>query len=269
MAKSKVTIEEEVPKPRDPRVLLWDIETAPILAYLWGAYEQNLLWKKHDWYLLTIAWKWLGEDTVHVAGLDEYEMYDIDPQDDYPLVALAWALFNEADIVVAHNGVSFDTKKAHARMIIQGFDPPSPFKQVDTLNLAKANFAFTKNNLDELCRDLGIGEKINTGGIELWRDIVDHDDPKAWALMKKYNKNDVVILEELYLRLRPWAKNHPNLATIANRPDACNTCLSTTGGFQVRGYTYTAVSYRISYRCNACGKYQSGRKIFKTETKHV
>ncbi len=258
----------EVREPREPRVLLWDIETAPVRAYVWGAYEQNTLWKDRDWYLLTIAWKWLGEDKVHVAGLDEYEMYDIDPYDDYALVSLAWALFNEADIVVAHNGVSFDTKKAKQRMIVQEFDPPSPFKEVDTLQLARKTFAFTKNNLDELCRDLGIGEKINTGGIELWRDIVENADPKAWALMKKYNKNDVVILEQLYLRLRPWGQ-HPNLATIADRPKACPKCGDDKAGMVIRGYNHTAVSVRASYRCNFCGGYSQGRKILKTKTEYV
>ncbi len=257
----------EIREPKEPRILLWDIETAPILGYLWGAYEQNMLWKKYDWYLLTIAWKWLGDKKVQAVALNEFEMYDSDPQDDYPLVSLAWDLFNEADIVVAHNGVSFDTKKAKARMIVQGFTPPSPFKEVDTLRLARKSFNFTKNNLDELCRDLSIGEKIQTGGIDLWRDIVANDDPYAWALMKKYNKHDVEILEELYLRLRPWG-NHPNLATISDRPNACPKCGSEKGMI-VRGYTHTSVSVRTNYCCKACGGYSGGRKIHKTETQFV
>ena len=258
----------EVREPREPRILLWDIETAPILGYTWGAYEQNLLWKEHDWYLLTVAWKWLGEDEVQVASLNEYVSYDDDPCDDYPLVALAWELFEEADIVVAHNGVSFDTKKAKARMIVQGFDPPSTFVEVDTLQLARKTFAFTRNNLDEVCRDLGLGEKISTGGIDLWKRIVRDDDAEAWDLMREYNQHDVEILEKLYLKLRPWANNHPNLATIADRPRACPKCGSEKG-MVVRGYRHTSVSVRANYRCNACGGYSQGRKILKTETQFV
>jgi RNase_H superfamily len=252
----------------DPRILLWDIETAPILAHVWGAYEQNLLWKEHDSYLLSVAWKWLGDSKVQCAALNEYEMYEQDPRDDYPLVQLAWNLFDEADVVVAHNGVAFDTKRTNARIIIQGLDRPSPFKEVDTLTLARKVFAFTKNNLDEIVRDLGIGEKIQTGGIDLWRAIVERDDPKAWALMKRYNKHDVQILEALYLRLRQWDDRHPNLATIGDRPNACPKCF-TVGGMVIRGYRHTAVSVRANYRCNACGGYSQGRQIFKTGTEFV
>lgn len=268
MVQRKSQFVSEVREPKEPRILLWDVETAPIRAYVWGAWEQNFLWKEHDWYLLTVSWKWLGEKKVNVLGLDDFEGYGKDPEDDYALVSHAWDLFNEADIVVAHNGVSFDTKKAKARMILQGFDPPSPFKEVDTLTLAKQSFAFTKNRLDDVCRDLGIGQKINTGGHKLWRDIVENQDPKAWAKMKRYNKQDVLLLEELYLKLRPWAKNHPNIATLSDRPDACPRCGSEEG-MVVRGYNHTAVSVRISYRCNYCGGYCQGRKILKTDTKFV
>lgn len=268
MVQSKSQFAKDIREAKTPRILIWDIETAPVLGYTWGAYEQNILWKAHDWYLLTIAWKWLGEKTVHVLGLDDFEGYDKDHGDDYPLVKHAWDLFNEADIVVAHNGVAFDTKKAKARMIVQGFDPPSRIVEVDTLKLARRHFNFTTNRLNDVCQDLGIGKKIDTGGIELWRAIVEDDDPKSWAKMKKYNKHDVELLEELYLRLRPWSDNHPNLATISDRPNACPKCGSEKG-MVVRGYRHTAVSVRASYRCNACGGYSSGRQIYKTDTKFV
>ena len=267
MAKQLIIPEEDRLPEREPRVLLWDIETAPVLGYIWQPWEANMLWKVKDWYLLSVAWKWLGDDEVQVASLDQYDYYAKDPQDDYPLVYLAYDLFDEADVVVAHNGVSFDTKKANARIIIHDIGQPSPFKEVDTLQLARKNFAFTKNNLDEVCRDLGIGEKIQTGGIDLWRDIVENDDPEAWELMRMYNQHDVEILEALYLRLRGWDKKHPNMATITNRPDSCIVCLGNR--FQRRGFAHTAVSYRIRYQCLDCGKYQSGRKIYKTDTKHV
>jgi hypothetical protein len=140
--------------------------------------------------------------------------------------------------------------------------------EIDTLQLARKNFAFTTNRLNDICEFLGIGTKEETGGIDLWKAIVLDHDPKAWKKMKKYNKHDVVLLEQLYLRLRPWAKNHPNLATIADRPKACPKC-GEQKGMVVRGYRHTAVSVRASYRCNACGGYSQGRTIYKTETEYV
>src|ERR1035437_5504487 len=178
-----------------PRILLWDIESAPNLGFAWGLWEQNILSFEHQWYLLSIAWRWLGEKTTHVQGLIDFERFTVDPQDDYELAALAHRLFSEADIVIAHNGIAFDTKKAQARMLFHGFDPPTPFREVDTLKIARRHFAFTSNKLGDLCDVLGIGRKLETGGFQTWLGCM-RGDPKAWAKMKRYNKQDVVILEK-------------------------------------------------------------------------
>ena len=249
-----------------PRVLLWDIESAPIKGYTWGAWEQNLLWKEHDWYILTIAWKWLGEKKVHCLGLDDFELYEEDPEDDFALVKHAWDLMDQADVIVGHNGIAFDTKKTKARMIIHGLEPPSPMIEVDTLKLARQHFAFTRNRLNDVCEDLGIGKKESTGGLDLWRTIVETGDPKAWAKMKRYNRKDVELLEALYLRLRPWAKNHPNMATISDRPKACPRCGSEKGMI-VRGHRYTATLTYVQYQCKSCSAYCRGRLAEKKPVK--
>lgn len=252
---------------REVRTLIWDIETAPNLGYIWGKYEQNVLDFESEWYLLTIAWKWLGERQTHVTGLDEFDRYEKNPEDDYELVKLAWELFDEADIVIAHNGVAFDTKKAQARMLIHGFDPPSMFKEVDTLKVARRHFAFTSNKLDDLCQKLGIGKKVDTGGFELWRDVL-RGNPTAWKKMKRYNRHDVVILEKLYLKLLPWISNHPNIATISERPDVCPKCGSDKGMVS-KGWRYTNISKALRYKCKSCGASVSGRKLERTDTAYV
>ena len=254
--------------PHEVRTLLWDIETAPNRGWTWGKYEQNVIAFEQEWYVLTVAYKWLGDKTTHVKGLDDFpKRYKKDDEDDYELTKLAWDLFNEADIVVAHNGVAFDTKKIQARMIFHGFDPPTSFKEFDTLQTARKNFAFTSNKLDDLCQHLGLGEKVATGGFDLWKGVM-RNDPKSWALMKKYNKHDVVILERLYLKLRPWSKNHPNLATMADRPDACPKCGSEKGMVS-KGFNFTTVSKRQRFKCKACGASCSGRKTERTDTQFV
>jgi hypothetical protein len=247
---------------------LWDLESAPNLGFTWAKYEQNVLAFKQEWYLLSIAWSWLGEKRTHVVGLPDFpKRYKKNPEDDYELVKLAWDLFNEADIVVAHNGVAFDTKKAQARMIIHGMDPPSPFKEVDTLQLARRHFAFTSNKLGDVCAALGIGSKVQTGGFELWRGCL-RGDPKAWAKMKRYNRQDVVILEQLYLKLRPWAKSHPNLATMAGKPKSCPRCGSTEG-MMARGTVSSAVTTYQRYQCKSCKGYVSSRHTKRSDTEYV
>ena len=251
----------------EPRVLVWDIETAPNVGYTWGKWDQNVLAFTRPWYVLTIAWKWEGDKKVQVLGLDDFELFDTDPRDDTALLAVAWELLNEADFVVAHNGVAFDTKKINARLIMQGFDPPTPFREIDTLSIARKNFAFTSNKLGDICQALGIGTKEDTGGFATWVGCME-GDLKAFAKMKKYNRHDVKILEELYHKLRPWTKVFPNMATVAGRADACPKCLSTEGN-QIRGYRHTAVMRKVVYQCNACKGYYSSRTSTKTNTLYV
>lgn len=253
--------------PAAPRILLWDIESAPLLSHVWSRWEANSLHVEHDWYLLSIAWKFLGEKSTHVKGLIDYERFSVNPEDDYELAKLAHELFSAADIVVAHNGIAFDTKKAQARMLYHGFDPPTPFKEVDTLKIARRHFAFSSNKLGDLCDVLGIGRKLETGGFETWLGCM-RGDPRAWAKMKRYNKMDVVILEKLYLRLRPWTTTHPNVATMSDRPDTCPKCGS-NAGMASRGYSHTTVSRRQRFQCSSCGGYCSGRPLERVPSLYV
>ncbi len=252
-----------------PRILLYDIETSPLHILSWTLW--NIDYAAHleqDTHLLSIAWKWLGERQTHVLGLDDFpKRFAKDSTDDYELAAKMAALFDEADMVVAHNGRAFDSKKVLSRLIQNGFPPPSPFKDYDTLKAAKAIFAFTSNRLDDICKYLGFGQKLATGGIDLWRGC-EAGDPKAWAKMKKYNKHDVILLEELYYRIRTWDKRHPNLATMADRPHACPVCLSEEGMI-IRGYSYNAVTKRAKFQCKACGKYTGARKTERVDTNFV
>jgi hypothetical protein len=246
--------------------LLWDIETAPNLAYTWGKWEQNVIAFETEWHVLSIAWKWLGDSGVKVRGLDDYKRFARDPENDRDLVAEAWRLFDEADIVVAHNGVAFDTKKIQARMLIHGMDPPSTYREVDTLKIARRHFAMTSNRLDDLCRTLEIGGKRETGGFQTWLGCI-KGDPASWRKMKRYNAHDVRLLEALYLKLRPWGA-HPNVATMAGHPDACPKCGSTDGMIG-HGYAYTQVSRRRRFKCKACGAVVSDRTLERTDTKYV
>ena len=251
----------------DPRVLFWDIESSPALGYVWQKYQTDVLSFETDWYLLSIAWSWLGEDKVSVKGLCDFDRYASEPENDIELAALAHRLFCEADIVVAHNGIAFDTRKAQARMIYHGFDPPTPFKEVDTLKIARRHFAFTSNRLGDVCNFLGIGTKLETGGFQTWHGCLKGDE-RAWAKMKKYNRNDVVILEKLYLKLLPWMVRHPNMASLADRPEACPKC-GVEGTMQARGDYITALSRRKRFQCTGCGGWSSGRAIERTDTQYV
>lgn len=189
-----------------PKILLYDIETAPNLGYTWQKYEQNVIKFVKERELLSVAWKWLGDSKVTCVTTEGQG-------GDRTLIALIRVLFEEADILIAHNGDSFDSKIVRARMVYHNMAPTKRLTQIDTKKVAKANFNFNGNGLQDLGEFLKLGSKVKHSGFDLWLGCM-KDDPKAWKEMKRYNKQDVVLLEKVYKRFRPWISNHPNMAKL-------------------------------------------------------
>jgi len=243
-----------------PKILVYDIETAPAIGYTWTKWDTNVLRFLRDWYVMCFAWKWLGEKQTHFVSQPQFAShYKKSPHDDRPVVMELWRLFDEADVVIAHNGNSFDQKKARARFAVHGCNPPSPFLEIDTKLVARNRFNFMSNSLDDLGQFLSLGRKESTGGFELWEKCM-AGDPAAWRRMERYNRQDVRLLEEVYLALRPWATTFPNMALIGGDPDVCTKC-GKNDGFVKNGWKYSAVSKRQAYRCKACGGATYGRVI--------
>src|SRR6266487_356449 len=193
----------------DPRILLFDIETAPSLGWVWEKWETNVLAFKTQWYILSFAYKWLGEKRIHTHALPDFTIFTKDREDDSGLVRELWSLLDRADIVVGHNGDRFDLRKSNARFIVHGLAPPSPYKSIDTLKIARRHFNFTSNRLDDLGQYLSVGRKLAHTGVHLWLGCM-RGDEKSWTMMRRYNAQDVALLERVYLKLRPWATGHPN-----------------------------------------------------------
>lgn len=226
------------------------------MGYTWRAYDDNVLEILEPSRVICVAWKWSGDNTISCQALPDYRGYKAGRLDDGKLIEDVWDVLDEADVVIAHNGDSFDIKKLNARFIVNGMRPPSTYRTVDTCKVAKKYFRFDKNNLDELGKLLGEGEKVNTGGFSLWSRCMD-GDAEAWATMKEYNIGDVSLLEKVYLRLRPYIEKHPNLNILAGHKDAhCPSCLSVN--LQKRGTQITQTGSKQRYQCKDCGSWSSG-----------
>ena len=196
-------------------------------------------------------------DSIHLHK----KAYKANPEDDYEIIKSLWKLLDEADIVIGHNGDAFDIKKANARFIFHGMEPPSPFKTVDTLNIAR-KAKFTSNKLDSLGEHLGLGRKVDTGGFSLWEGCM-NGEVKAFNKMLKYNKQDVILLEKVYNKLRPWTPRHPNLAVFKTKDErVCSHCGSTH--LQSRGYYKTNTNEYRRYSCNDCGGWSRARRLVET-----
>ncbi len=168
-----------------------------------------------------------------------------------------------------HNSNAFDNKKLHTRMLVHELPPPSSYQEVDTLKIARAKFSFTSNSLNDLCQALGIGRKLPVGTFATWRGCME-GDPVAWKRMKKYNANDVVLLEGLYKTLFPWSPKSgtPNVATMAGIPQACPRCGS-EAGMIIRGYVFTGVSRATKVQCKHCFGYSRHRQLERMEPTYV
>ena len=243
------------------KILLFDIENSPLLSYNWGIWEQNAIEVKEEWYILSFAYKWLGEKEVHVLALPDFRGYKKDKTNDYRLVQELWKLFNKADVLIAHNGNAFDIKKANARFLIHGMEPPNVYKSIDTLTIARRYFKLDSNKLDDLGQYLKLGRKLPHTGKHLWFGCM-AGDPASWKLMKDYNKQDVVLLEKVYRKLRGWDTNQQvNMNMILGTMNNCPRC----GCDQVikAGFKYTAVNMFQTYRCLSCGHRPQGERIMR------
>lgn len=238
------------------RTLIYDIETSYIIGATWGIYQQDVMKVIQDWQILMFAYKWLGEKKTHIVSQDDFKDYKKGKLNDYNVVKRLHELFSEADIVVAHNGNSFDQKKAQARMMIHKMTPPEPYMQIDTKLEVKRVAAHTSNKLSDLAQSLELTHKLDAGGLSTWTGCME-GDPKAWKRMKTYNRGDVITLEELYLEIRPWMKNHPNFNVLENTLDRCTKCGSPD--MVARGFYVTKTGKRQRYLCKDCGAWSQDR----------
>jgi RNase_H superfamily len=253
-------VSETEPESETPKTLTVDIETAPLKSYHWGMWKENINpdLVQVDWSILAYAAKWLGREEILYSDTSGGGPNRV--RDDSRLCRELWTLLDKADIVVTQNGKRFDIPRINARLIERGYGPYSPIKQVDTKVVAKSQFAFSSNRLAWLSKKLTTepkSEHEKFPGFDLWEECL-KDNPEAWAEMKKYNVQDVIATEAVYLKMRPWTVGHPNVANYkASEAIMCPKCSSTK--MQKSGLWLTQSGEYTRYHCLACGGWSRTR----------
>lgn len=264
---AKDIVRKKAANNRLVKVLVFDIETSPLLSFVY----QKEVWKARvnndkivsDWMVLCWSAKWLG--SVDILS-DKITPKEVASENDSRVTKSLWNLFDEADILIAHNARGFDIPNMNTKFIVNGLNPPSPYKVIDTLDVARKQFGFTHNNLDYLCKLFGLPQKIKTD-FSLWKGCM-FGDQDSLDSMEAYNRGDVSILEELFLKLRPWIINHPNLSLYYNdNNQRCCNCGSPNVVKLDDKFYYTSVGKYEVYRCE-CGALSRGRKTVIGKTKN-
>lgn len=259
-------INEQVePEVKEPRILIYDIETTPLVSLTWGTYDQNVIRVQEDWHILCFAYKWLGESETHIVSQRQWKKaYKKDMTDDSKVVGALHKLLSEADISIAHNGVRFDDKKVNARFMHHKMEKPQPRFSIDTLQILRRHAKLTSNKLNDVCQQFGIGKKVPHHGIDTWIGCMAGVDAE-WDIMEKYNIMDVDLLEQLYIYLlsNGWIDQHPNMAIISGHSDSCKACGAHVTQMQKRGIRRTTAYQYQQYQCKICKTYQRGRTAIK------
>lgn len=243
----------EKAEKREPKILSFDIETRPLEVYSWGIFEQNIGINqiKTDWHVLCFAAKWYGKHGMFYKG----------NRDEKEVLQAVWNLLDEADVVLTQNGKQFDAKKLNARFLINKMKPPSPYQHIDTRQLARKTFGFTSYSLEYMCNALDTEHKKmkheRFPGMELWTECL-KGNKQAWEDMETYNKNDVLCLEDVYEKLRPWG-SAPGVDLSVYHGDAIFRCQCGSVDLQKRGFDRTKIGKFQKYQCQSCGAWTSAR----------
>lgn len=228
------------------KVKLWDIEATNLNA--------------NFGFVLSIAVKDLGESKVRCYSVDDYKGYDKTPWNDEPVLRDAAADLADAGAWVTWYGQRFDVPFVNSRLICYGHSPMPPIPHIDGWRIAREKMALHSNRLASVSSFLGLEEKTPLDGPKWIK--AGCGDKKALGYVKEHNVQDVIVLEEAYLKLRPLITSGPNLSLLLSedRSASAERCpICTSPRLQRRGISITQTGRRQRYQCMECGGWSKGK----------
>ena len=233
----------------NPRILYLDIETKPAIIASFGIRDQHIGYKQilKDGGVIAVGLKWSGEKKTSVFTEWEHGWQG--------MIEATHAALSEADAVATYNGASFDIPKLMGCFLLAGLNPPPPPTQIDIYRAVR-KLGFICNKLDYIAPLLGLGAKVKHEGLEMWLSVMD-GCPKAQKKMATYCAGDVKLTEQVYEKVRAYIPNHPHMGNCG--PLQCGAC----GSHQVqsRGVRRTKAMFIQRLQCQACGSWDSGKRV--------
>lgn len=243
----------------DRKILTLDIETKPALVW---TFSQKPNWigpdqvKEPDGMICWAA-KWEHKNSVLYRS--EYH------HDKERMLHKLHDLMDEADAIVTYNGDNFDFPHIYREFELASIPDPSPYISVDLYKVLKKKERWFSHKLAFITEQLQLTGKLEHTGFKMWLDCLGENGEeaqrKAWALMRRYNKRDIVTTEELFRRVQHHVTNLPSILLYREElteETACPQCGS--GWLQRRGYTVAKTRRYPRYHCQECGKWFKGNR---------
>jgi hypothetical protein len=232
-----------------PNVLVIDVETSPHLAWTFSTWNTNI---NPDMIVEPSRVLLFAANWYPARRVDVFTEWDDGGHDG--MVRVLWDLLDRADIVVGYNSDGFDLKHINREFILAGLTPPSPYQTIDLLKTVRGRFKFPSNRLGQVGESLDIGGKLDTGGWQLWQDVLAGDD-RARRKFARYCQQDVRLTADLLGVLAGgWIKNVPHAGLWSGDMAACHAC----GGTELTpagvAYTRTERYLRVACSCGAFSK---------------
>jgi hypothetical protein len=243
----------------DYKIILYDLETMPDMDAAMEVFPQlsqypGLTLKAEINSIICFGYKEYGVGkTAKCKSVWDMPGWSGDINDDKELCQFIHdTLSNESvDAVVTFNGKRFDEKFVQTRLAIHGLDFLTKVKHYDLYQVVKQNFTFFRNNLKTAAKRLTSEFKMSHDGWDMWvkvRKLVG----TAMVTMVQYCKQDVLVMEPMFKRLRPLIKGLPNHNFI--KPSGQKTCCRACGStlLKVHGYTYSQTTRKKRLLCKSC-----------------
>lgn len=190
-------------KKSKDKIWLFDLETSELAG--------------NRGHILCAVGKWLNSPDVYTWNIYDVDGYSDPPmhktmRNDGPMVEELVEKCAEADAVCAYYGGynKFDVPYLNTRAMAHGLKPCPPVTVIDPYTTAKSCLRLARNNMDSVGKLLGCKmEKYHLP----WDDWIKarYHAPKSMEKLLQYCINDVLVLEEIYLKLRPLIRNHPTM----------------------------------------------------------
>jgi uncharacterized protein YprB with RNaseH-like and TPR domain len=229
---------------KSPKILIWDIEASNLVA-------------DYGW-VLCISYKWFGRGkpkTIRIRGTREFKR---DRTDDSGVLKKFAKVFADADVHVFWFGEYFDLPFVQTRLLIAGEKPLPTIPFIDGWRIARKKLKLRSNRLDAVSKILHLNkgekreEKLQPTPEDWRRANAGHHD--ALKIIEERCESDVLVLEQIYSKIRHLGSNLPNLSKF-NDEQGCPAC----GSEKVnrRGFNLTPQGKRQRMQCQQCAHWFS------------